>query len=90
MANDKQFILNSESLKQLNAAIETFRNKIEQLCRSFDDFINGCSDCMKDAPSIAILTKAKQIPATLRAIINPTTLIEEKLLSLAYKNEYDA
>lgn len=79
---DDLVTLNSASLKDFNDALEKFLKAVTHQCDKMESGVVRCEECMQDESSKQILDKTKKIIDDIRACINPTTVINQKVLDL--------
>lgn len=84
--------LSLSELREFAEALETFKANIEKRCNHMENGMNSCSKYMKDETSQQLLRKSAQAVDEVRACLNPTNLLLEKIYALIriMTNEYSA
>lgn len=70
------------SLKDFSDALETFKSKVIHQCDKMESGIVYCQSYMKDESSNQILQKANKVILDIRACIDPTIKLNQKILDI--------
>ncbi len=71
-----------DALKAFARSLEDFKQSVEAHCNTMDSGISGCQQFMKDASSQKALLDGQQICTDIRAALNPTQMLLEKIRSV--------
>lgn len=72
------------ALQSFAKALENFKYSVDTHCKNLEGGIVGCQRFMKDANSEKVLREAEQVCMDIRACLNPTEMLLERVRQAIY------
>ena len=67
------------ALRAFEGALEEFKRNVENHCATMESGISGCQRFMQDASSQKALRDGQQVCVDIRACLNPTQMLLERV-----------